>query len=122
VANLDQRWRNRLPTQLDMLVAAWGEPAAWEGEAAVGGAVLPAAAMGIVALDELVVHGWDLARATGQAYAVAPEAVEMVHDLVAQQASSDGSPGLFGPSIAVPADAPLLDRLIGLTGRDPAWS
>jgi hypothetical protein len=33
----------------------------------------------------------------------------------------DGSPGLFGAPVAVPDSAPLLDRLIGLTGRDPAW-
>ena len=30
--------------------------------------------------------------------------------------------GLFGPVVEVPDDAPLLDRVIGLTGRDPAWS
>jgi len=29
---------------------------------------------------------------------------------------------LFGPVVEVPDDAPLLDRVIGLTGRDPAWS
>jgi hypothetical protein len=33
----------------------------------------------------------------------------------------EGSPGLFGPPAIVPDNAPLLDRLIGLTGRDPAW-
>jgi hypothetical protein len=33
----------------------------------------------------------------------------------------DGSPGLFGPLVPVPDDAPLFDRLIGLTGRDPSW-
>jgi hypothetical protein len=32
-----------------------------------------------------------------------------------------GSPGLFGPPVPVPDDAPLLARLLGLTGRDPAW-
>ena len=31
------------------------------------------------------------------------------------------TPGLFGPPVPVPKDAPLLDRLLGLTGRDPAW-
>ena len=33
----------------------------------------------------------------------------------------DGSPGLFGPPVSVPDSAPLFDRLLGLTGRDPAW-
>ncbi|WP_107074580.1 hypothetical protein [Micromonospora sp. MH33] len=72
-------------------------------------------------LNELVVHGWDLASATGQPYAVDHQTAEAVHRLVSQQASSAGTPGLFGPSMTLPADAPLLDRVLGLTGRDPGW-
>jgi hypothetical protein len=33
----------------------------------------------------------------------------------------DGFPGLFGPPVPVPADAAALERLLGLTGRDPFW-
>jgi hypothetical protein len=29
--------------------------------------------------------------------------------------------GLFGPLVEVPADAPLFDRILGVTGRDPGW-
>ncbi|MBQ1047350.1 TIGR03086 family protein [Micromonospora sp. C51] len=118
---LDPQWRSRLPVQLDELVAAWREPAAWTGETAVGGVRLPAEVMGVVALDELVVHGWDLARATGQPYDIDDQTLDTVHRLVSQQASSDGTPGLFGPSITQPADAPLLDRVLGLTGRSRNW-
>ncbi|MEU9823751.1 TIGR03086 family metal-binding protein [Micromonospora chersina] len=118
---LDPEWRSRLPAQLDELVGAWREPAAWTGETAAGGVVLPAEIMGIVALNELVVHGWDLASATGQPYVVDHQTAEAVHRLVSQQASSDGTPGLFGPSMTLPADAPIFDRVLGLTGRDPGW-
>ena len=30
--------------------------------------------------------------------------------------------GLFAGPIMLPADAPMLDRALGLSGRDPAWS
>ncbi|MFY1576990.1 TIGR03086 family metal-binding protein [Verrucosispora sp. WMMD703] len=121
VDRLDPQWRGRLPVQLDELVAAWREPAAGTGETAVGGVRLPADIMGVVALDELVVHGWDLAIATGQPYDIDDQTLDTVHRLVSQQASSDGTPGLFGPSITQPADAPLLDRVLGLTGRSRNW-
>jgi uncharacterized protein (TIGR03086 family) len=69
------------------------------------------------------VHGWDIAVATGHDYSCGTQplqaAYEFVRPAVAQ--SSSGSPGLFGPAIAVPDSAPQLDRLLGLTGRDPAW-
>ncbi|GIJ24149.1 TIGR03086 family metal-binding protein [Micromonospora lutea] len=119
VDRLDPQWRSRLPVRLDELVVAWREPAAWTGETVVGGVVLPAEVMGVVALNELVVHGWDLARATGQPYDIDDQTLDTVHRLVSQQASSDGTPGLFGPSVIQPDDAPLLDRVLGLTGRTP---
>ncbi|GAB3838504.1 TIGR03086 family metal-binding protein [Micromonospora andamanensis] len=122
VDRLDPTWRSRLPVQLDELVAAWRVPTAWTGETAVGGVALPAEIMGVVALNELVVHGWDLARATGQPYDVDDRTLDAVHRLVSQQASSDGTPGLFGPSITQPDDAPLLDRVLGHTGRSREWT
>jgi uncharacterized protein (TIGR03086 family) len=115
-------WRIALPERLDALAAAWRVPAAREGTTSVGGVEMPAPMVAVVALNELVVHGWDLAVATGQPYEVDAESVPACLGFVAPMARPEGTPGLFGPPVPVPADAPELDRLLGLSGRDPAWS
>lgn len=116
-------WRERIPRRLDALVAAWREPSAWEGHATAGGVTMPAAEMGVVVLDELVLHGWDLAVATGQPFEAAPADAEAV--LGFTSAVAEGGPeareGLFGPPVEVAPDAPTFDRALGLSGRDPGW-
>jgi uncharacterized protein (TIGR03086 family) len=86
-----------------------------------------------VVSDDLVFHGWDLARATGQDDTMEPEDVERLWsiitaippDLIAKY-RTPGAFGrgveVFGPEVEVPEDAPLQDRLLGLIGRDPGWS
>jgi uncharacterized protein (TIGR03086 family) len=82
-----------------------------------GGAELPSEIASVIALDEVVVHGWDLAVATSQSYAVEPHLLDAVHGFVRGSAEQNpqGTPGLFGPPIFLPDDAPLLDRVIGLS-------
>ena len=63
--DLPADWKGRLYERPDALVAAWRASKAWQGEAEAGGVILPAETTGGVVLDELVLHGWDLARATG---------------------------------------------------------
>ncbi|MCA2205765.1 TIGR03086 family metal-binding protein [Nocardia rosealba] len=113
-------WRTRIPTQLDALVEAWRVPEAWDGETEAGGVVMPAAAMAVVALDELVVHGWDLAVSTGQVLEVDPGHLGILLEFLGET-DPEGTPGLFGPVVAVAEDAPALDRVLGLTGRDAGW-
>jgi uncharacterized protein (TIGR03086 family) len=119
--DLPPDWRTRVPTQLDALVEAWQQPSAWEGTAEAGGVVMPAPVAAIVTLDEVLVHGWDLAVATGQDYAADPASVAACTGFAEQAVAEGPTPGLFGPPVPVPDDAPPLDRLLGLTGRDPAW-
>ena len=85
---------------------------------------LPGAVAGRIVLDELVVHGWDVARATGQSFEPDDDHVAEVEATVTQfRGDNTGEvPGLFGPTIAVPANATPLERLLGLTGRDPSRS
>jgi uncharacterized protein (TIGR03086 family) len=86
----------------------------------VGGVDLPGELAGAVALDELVVHGWDLAKATGSDAGYDGPGLDAVLATVTHFRSS-GIDGLFGPAVDVADDAPLLDRILGVTGRDPSW-
>ncbi|MFI5496919.1 TIGR03086 family metal-binding protein [Actinoplanes sp. NPDC051859] len=119
-ANLSPQWRSQLPVVLEDLAAAWKQPAAWEGTAQAGGVTMPAAAMGAVAIDELVMHGWDLAKATGQEYAVDPRILEHLIEFLSQ-GPTEGTPGLFGPRVPTEDEATLLDQAVALAGRDPNW-
>ncbi|MFB8216486.1 TIGR03086 family metal-binding protein [Streptomyces anulatus] len=140
---LDDDWREVLPRRLEEVAAAWRSPDAWTGMTRAGGVELPGEVAGAVALNELVVHGWDLARSTGQPYAAGEAELRSCEALLAPaedgpdgpegsddspKNGSGGSPeegpdgdGLFGPPVPVPGDAPLLDRVIALSGRRPDW-
>ena len=127
-SNLGDGWRRRIGADLATLADAWTHPDAYQGLTMAGPVEMPGPDAGLVALDEVVVHAWDLARATGQRYDPDPVAVEAVTRFVAsfeppEDGTGDGETGggLFGPPVAVPDDADPVDRLVGLTGRDPGW-
>ena len=65
-ADLEPGWQQRAAAHLAELGEAWQADDAWDGMTQAGGVDLPGAVAGRVVLDELVVHGWDVARATGQ--------------------------------------------------------
>jgi uncharacterized protein (TIGR03086 family) len=123
--HLHPDWRTLLPQRLDGLAAAWARPRAWEGETSVAGVTLPAPQFATIALDEVVLHGWDLARATGQEYRPDPAAVGPVLGFVtglARPEQAEFRAGLFGPIVEVAPDASDFERALGLAGRDPHWS
>jgi uncharacterized protein (TIGR03086 family) len=123
-SRLGDGWRVRIPRDLAALAEAWRAPAAWDGMTRIAGDDAPAAIIGLSAADELVVHGWDIARATGQPYQCPPELLQAAHSFLVQFASPDlpaGPEVPFGPSRAVPAGAPLLDQVLALAGRELGW-
>jgi uncharacterized protein (TIGR03086 family) len=120
VPDLPPQWRELLRSRLDGLVDAWRDPAAWEGEATVAGVTLSAELTAAVVTDELVVHGWDLARALGRPYAPDPVLVEAALGFAEKFSGMEGGP--FGDPVPVPADAPDLDKLLGYAGRTPGWT
>jgi uncharacterized protein (TIGR03086 family) len=70
---------------------------------------------------DLVVHGWDLARATGQDETIPEGEVDRVLAFVDRMGTSTlQENGVTGPAVAVPDGAPKQARMLGLLGRDPA--
>ncbi|MCG5433030.1 TIGR03086 family metal-binding protein [Mycobacterium sp. MYCO198283] len=117
---LDPDWRSAYPQHLAELAAAWQDADAWTGMTRAGGVDLPGEVAGGVALAEVVIHGWDVAVASGQPYDVDPATAQACLEHL-QQFDAAGTEGLFGPAVPVPDDAPVLDRIIGRSGRDPSW-
>ena len=121
-SRLTTDWRTSIPAGLARLAEAWADPAAYAGLTYAGPIEMPAPVAALVALDEVVVHGWDLARATDQPYDPDEQAVLAALGFASTfEVPPDAGAGPFGPPVTVPADAPALDRLAGATGRDPGW-
>jgi len=113
-------WRDRVGRHVMQLGAAWDDPAAWRGSTDVG-VELPNETWGKVALTELVVHGWDIARAAGLPIAFPAETLRACLDHVAVFVPAAPVPQLWGPRQPVGDDAPLLDRIVAITGRDSSY-
>jgi uncharacterized protein (TIGR03086 family) len=118
-APLDDDWRTAYPARLAALADAWQDPSAWEGMSRAGGIDFPGEVGGLIALTEVVIHGWDVAAATGQDYDIDAATADAVLPHVAAIAAEGPTEGLFGPAVPIPDDAPALDRIIAFSGRDP---
>jgi len=107
--------------QLDRSVRAWSDPQAWEGDIGVMGNATPAADVAAMLIMETVLHGWDVAKATGQEYACDDAVAQVTLDTIQTQGEMFRKYEAFAAPVQVPADAPVLDRALALAGRDPRW-
>jgi uncharacterized protein (TIGR03086 family) len=118
-AHLGPDWRLSVAEHLLALGKAWDDPTAWRGRAKVPGSDLSNEMWGKITLTELVVHGWDIAKATGQPFALPEQTLRACLDHVATFVPNAPIPALWGPPVDVAPDAPLLDRIVAITGRAP---
>jgi uncharacterized protein (TIGR03086 family) len=68
---------------------------------------------------DLVIHGWDLARATGQDEHIEPVEVERIWADAQQLGDNLRRSGVCAEAVEIGDDAPLQDRLLAHLGRDP---
>ena len=108
--------------QLDRALSAWADPAIWQRDLNVMGSATPAADVAAMMLAELVLHGWDLAAATGQSYAVSDRAAAAALAAVEANAEMFRQYKGFAEPVPVADGAPVLDRALALSGRDPRWT
>ncbi len=108
-------WRAQFADETRKLVEAWSDPAAVEGDNPGRG--MPQAMVANLALVDLTVHGWDLARATGQAYTPDPEVVAAVGPFTEKMAPMGRERGAFAEMTEFPPDADEFARLLAYTGR-----
>ena len=103
-------------------VEAWADPAAFGRAVAVGAGPMPAPLVATMLASDLVLHGWDLARATGQVFTCDDEAAAMTLRFITDTAAQGRTMGLYAEPVPVAADASALDRALGASGRDPGWA
>ncbi len=127
--------------------SAWADAAAdtrdvWSADAALGRTVrLPWTEMTgadtlAIYTCEIVVHTWDLATATAQSPAWSQGVLETAFEAIRRELPAEGRTAVideamekmpagvplsppFSEAVPVPADAPLIDRLVAWTGRRP---
>jgi len=114
-------FRDDYARQIDRAVKAWSDPKAWEGELGVMGDATPAADVGAMLIMEMALHGWDVAKATGQEYHADDATAEALLHTVQEQAELFRKYQGFADAIEAPEDATAFDRALRLSGRDPNW-
>lgn len=118
--NVHERWRDDLSTRLNAFADVWSAPDAWEGDALDG--AMPKQMVGGMAFAEAILHGWDLAKGSGQEVEYDDAVVAGALEVMDQIGEMGRSQGAFGAEVELSDDAPAFARVLAKAGRDPAWS
>jgi uncharacterized protein (TIGR03086 family) len=101
-------------------LASWHQPEALEGDRTYPFGTFPAPAAALVNLEEVVVHNWDIAKATSQTLTPDEQVTTMVYEFCRSiPLDAFRAHGAFGPEVPISEFAPILDRLVALLGRQP---
>jgi uncharacterized protein (TIGR03086 family) len=98
--------------------AAFGEPHALEGSCTLSYGTVPLAVYCSHRVLDTLIHGWDLARATGQPDQLDPDLIEIVYAMFEPHAAELQATGAFGTPVQVDVSADTQTRLLAMLGRD----
>jgi uncharacterized protein (TIGR03086 family) len=98
---------------------AWRRPGALDQKIKTRAGDMPGSAMATMALSEMLTHGWDLARATGQRMPADDVDVDEILAGMQQTLRPEARQPNFGPEVQAPGGAPPIDRLAAFLGRHP---
>jgi len=97
--------------------AVFRRPGALDAPCAVSYGPVPGSVYAGHRFLDVLVHGWDLAAATGQAYLIDPELIQACRQVIEPQLGGLRAAGALGPEVPVPADASPQTRFLALLGR-----
>jgi uncharacterized protein (TIGR03086 family) len=122
---IDDDWAGAYDATAAALLAVWEQPGATEGTISIPQGELPKTWRLGQQIANFAVHGWDVAKATGQPTELDQDVGQFALDwgrenIKPEFRGEEGSGKTFGLEVAVPDEAMLYDRLAGFFGRDPA--
>ncbi|MFD7257631.1 TIGR03086 family metal-binding protein [Streptomyces sp. NPDC059874] len=117
----DGEWAAAWGPAADEAVKVWADPELPARELRLPMGVMPGAVAAAVYTNELTLHTWDLATATGQRPDWDTDLLERLVDVMIRTLPAETRGGRipYGEVVPVPADAPALDRLVAWSGRRP---
>ena len=101
----------------EVAASAFEAPGALDAPCAVSYGPVPGAVYAGHRFIDVLIHGWDLAAATGQDRRLDPGLVEACWNVIEPQLDMLRASGMFGTDLPVPADADAQTRLLAVLGR-----
>lgn len=134
-----EHWAQTCQQAVDAANLAWVDDQRLDAEIVLPWTTLRGADVVAVYVNEIVVHGWELAAAIGTPVTWSDEAIEVAEQIMhSQLPDADRGPmwaeisahlpeGVpwedpFANAVEVGPDATSLERLVAWNGRDPHWS
>ena len=103
----------------ELAAAAFHRPGALEQPCAVSYGPVPGEIYCGHRVLDVLIHGWDVAKATGQDATLPPELVDACIEIVTPQAELLAASGMFETGVEAPTGADAQTHLLALLGRRP---